>query len=236
MRGRSAICRMVFLMLLAWAASSCGLWKTTAVTVPVERKISAPTHYLVVALAGEGVHVETAERLTRRVRERFAQDNRRVTLSEELVQNPQMSRELAEDFDVLFYQDIERSWNRVQKWTDPIGVDKVLLCRVVGFEETWQRGQKVKRIVVQAACDDIAEATRLAHYQIVAERSGRHISFHDVENLAASRLITQLLTRLEPPVQPSWRAEATARSFEDASAAEILPPLENEEEPDEDIE
>lgn len=184
-------------------------WELKAAAAPevVEATASLSIdHYLLVGLAGEGLHRETALRITRLLRDRLTRDGHRVTLDSDYGLNRIRQEEFVRLFDEHFHTPSPDSWRQTIPWSERMSARRVVICKVVEYRQFWQDERQTKRITLSAAIDDVAAASRLDRFQVVAEMVGPKNTFDDVEDEAAGRILARMMGKpySESPPRGSW--------------------------------
>jgi len=206
---------LVFWAIAGAVLSGCGgvklrtPWEKTAAAAPVVVEATAPVridHYLLVALAGEGLHRESALRVTRLLRDRLTREGQRVTLDLDYGLNRIRQEEFVRLFDEHFHTPGPDTWRQAVPWCEQMGANRMVICKVAEYRQYWQDDRLFKRIVLLAAIDDVPSASRVDRFQIVAEKEGPQKTFDDVEEEAAGRILAQIMgkTYSEPIARRSW--------------------------------
>jgi hypothetical protein len=197
------------------ALSGCGgvklrtPWEKTTAAAPVVVEATAPVridHYLLVALAGEGLLRESALRVPRRLRARRPRAGQRGTLDLDYGLNRIRQEEFVQSFDEHFHTPSPDTWRQAVPWCEQMGANRMVICKVAEYRQYWQDNRQIKRISFLAAIDDVPSASRVDRFQVVAEKEGPQSTFDDVEEEAAGRILAKIMgkTYTEPIARRSW--------------------------------
>jgi len=177
-------------------------------------------HFAIVAYPEAGSRSAAAQRIASLLRDRLAEQGGQVTLLEGVASRDLKygTPELQLFESLLEAPAANQPWPRYRQSMEPYGGELVVACRLDEYGQRWHKDERVKRIVVQCACGDVLEATRLARFQVTAERSGWKYTFDDVEEQAARMIFDRLGKAVRAQEEAARQAaEAAAAQISDAS-------------------
>ena len=102
--------------------------------------------YLLVALAGKGLHPESARRVMRRLRDYLTGTGRQVILDQDFQLSEREKEERSQSYEKFSQAPNSREREKVKGWMTGVGAERLVICKVEEYRQYWNKDKKVNRI------------------------------------------------------------------------------------------